>query len=272
MPLSHETRASAGELTRIRRAIHRRPERGFEEKETAKLIRSKLAGWGIEHRPLCGTGTVALVRGARKGPTLLLRADMDALPLTELNRVPYASEIPGVMHACGHDGHVAMALGAARLLAKRRASLKGNVKIMFQPAEEGPGGAEPMLEAGLLEKPTVDAAFAIHLWNDLPVGKVGVRAGAVFASQDEFRLRVLGKGGHGAAPHQTTDPIAIAAQIVTACQTIVSRRVDPVKTAVVTFGKIEGGTRHNIIPDSVYLEGTVRSIERGVRRQLERDL
>jgi amidohydrolase len=272
MPVSAEVESIAPELVKIRRAIHEHPEQGFKEEKTAALIRSKLSGWGVDHHPLCGTGTVALVKGAKPGPTILLRADIDALPLKELNDVPYASKVEGVMHACGHDGHAAMALGAARLLQKRRSSLRGNVKIMFQPAEEGPGGAVPMLEEGLLDGPKVDAAFAIHLWNDLPVGKVGVRSGPVFASTDEFRVRVIGRGGHGAAPHQTIDPVVVAAQIVVASQTIVSRNVDPVKTAVVTFGEVHGGTRHNIIPDVVLLHGTVRAFEPAVRKQLRADL
>lgn len=165
-----------------------------------------------------------------------------------------------------------MGLIAARILQRRRSSLRGNVKFMFQPAEEGPGGAQPMIEAGLLKNPKVDAAFAIHLWNDLPTGKVGVREGPVFASADEFYMTVVGRGGHGAAPHQTIDPVVAAAQIVTACQNIVSRRVDPTKGAVVTFGEIHGGTRHNIIPDEVKLSGTIRAFEDPVRRQLAREI
>jgi amidohydrolase len=165
-----------------------------------------------------------------------------------------------------------MALVAAGLLQRRRASLAGTVKFMFQPAEEGPGGAAPMIEAGVLEKPDVDAAFAIHLWNDLPTGTAGVQPGAVFASADEFSMVVEGRGGHGAAPHQTVDPVVAAAQIVTACQSIVSRKVDPTRCAVVTFGEIHGGTRHNIIPDRVKLTGTLRSFDDAVRKQLARDL
>ena len=270
--LSPDVRSHAREVVALRRSIHEYPEQGFKEIRTAALIRSRLKSWGVEHRSLAGTGTVALVRGAKPGPTILVRADMDALPLLELNPVPYASRIKGVMHACGHDGHTAMALVAAKLLRQRRASLRGNVKFMFQPAEEGPGGAGPMIEAGLLERPKVDAAFAIHMWNDLPTGKIGVRSGPVMESADEFRMTVVGRGGHGAAPHQTVDPVAIAAQVVTACQSIVSRKVDPTKCAVVTFGQIHGGTRHNIIPDRVELSGTVRAFEEPVRRQLAREI
>jgi len=272
MNLSPEVLRHRKDIVAIRRAIHRHPEPGFQEYRTASLIRSELKRSGIGQRRLCDTGTVGLVRGGKPGPTILIRADMDALPVVEENKVPYASKNRGMMHACGHDGHVAMALVAARILQGRRASLRGNVKFMFQPAEEGPGGAGPMIDEGLLEKPRVDAAFAIHLWNDLPVGRAGVRPGAVFASADEFTMTVAGKGGHGAAPHQTVDPVAIASQVVVACQQIVSRRVDPVKAAVVTFGEIHGGTRHNIIPDQVELTGTLRAFEERVRRQLRTDL
>jgi amidohydrolase len=272
MNLSPEVLRHRKDLVAIRRAIHQYPEPGFREHRTASLVRAELRRCGIEPRRVCGTGTVGVVRGGRPGPTILIRADMDGLPVTEENRVPYASKTRGMMHACGHDGHVAMALVAARILQGRRASLRGNVKFMFQPAEEGPGGAGPMIEEGLLEKPRVDAAFAIHLWNNLPVGRAGVRAGPVFASADEFAMTVVGKGGHGAAPHQTVDPVAIAAQVVVACQAIVSRRVDPTRASVVTFGEIHGGTRHNIIPDQVQLTGTLRAFDRAVRRQLRADL
>jgi amidohydrolase len=221
---------------------------------------------------MCETGTVALIKGSKPGPTMLIRADMDALPVLELNKVPYCSRNKGVMHACGHDGHSAMALMAAKLLQKRRTSFRGNVKFMFQPAEEGPGGAGPMMDEGLLKGPKVDGAFAIHMWNDLPTGKIGVRTGPVFASADSFTMKIIGRGGHGAAPHQTIDPVAAAAQVVTACQNIVGRKVDPTKSAVVTFGSIHGGTRHNIIPDLVELTGTVRAFEEPVRKQLQREI
>ncbi len=270
--LSPDVRATFDDLVSIRRQLHRYPEGGFREFRTSSLIRERLRAWGIRHRRMCGTGVVALVRGAKPGPTILFRADMDALPIQEENGTDYASKNAGFMHACGHNGHVAMALTAARLLQKRRASLRGNVKFMFQPAEEGPGGALPMIRSGALRDPAVKAAFAMHLSNDLPVGKVGVRPGPVFASADDFALKVCGKGGHGASPHQTVDPIVAAAHVITACQSLVSRRIDPVRTAVVTFGIVQGGARPNIIPDEVELKGTIRAFEEPVRRRLKRDL
>ena len=269
---SREVRDSVRELVDLRRRLHRIPEPGFREVRTAALIRKTLSGWRIPFRPLCGTGTVALIEGARRGPTILIRADIDGLPLREETRAPYASTIPGMMHACGHDGHAAMALVAARLLWKRRGALRGAVKVMFQPAEEGPGGARPMIQAGVLERPKVDAAFAIHLRNDLAVGKVGVGSGPVYASSDEFRITVTGRGGHAARPHLTVDPVVAAAQIVTASQNIVSRQVDPLRGAVVTFGTVQGGTKPNIIPDRVEMQGTLRTFDERVRRQLMVDL
>jgi amidohydrolase len=270
MNISPEVRSIIKELVALRRVIHQNPEQGFKEFKTAALVRSRLKSWGVDHKAMCGTGTVALIKGSRPGPTMLIRADMDALPLLEENKVAYCSRTKGVMHACGHDGHTAMALMSAKLLQKRRAEFRGNVKIMFQPAEEGPGGAGPMISEGLLKG--VEAAFAIHMWNDLPTGKVGVRSGPVFASADQFLIRVIGRGGHGAAPHQTVDPVTAAAQVITACQNIVSRKVDPTKSAVVTFGQIHGGTRHNIIPDAVEMTGTVRAFEEPVRKLLQREI
>jgi amidohydrolase len=267
-----EVRGSVRELVELRRRLHQIPEAGFREERTAALIRGKLRSWGIPFRALCGTGTVALLEGARPGPTILIRADMDGLPIREETRVPYASTIPGMMHACGHDGHVAMALVAAKLLRRRRSSMRGNVKFMFQPAEEGPGGARPMVEAGVLERPRVDAAFAIHLRNDLAIGKVGLSDGPVYASSDDFRIIVTGKGGHAGRPHRTVDPVVAAAQIISASQTIVSRQVDPTNGAVVTFGTLQGGTKANIIPDRVEMQGTLRTFGEKVRRQVARDL
>ncbi|HEY9909244.1 MAG TPA: amidohydrolase, partial [Thermosynechococcaceae cyanobacterium] len=204
------------------------------------------------------TGIVAIVRGDRPGPVLAIRADMDALPVQEENEVPYKSQHDGVMHACGHDGHVTIALGTAHYLATHRHEFGGTVKILFQPAEEGPGGAKPMIEAGVLRNPDVDAIVGLHLWNNLPVGTVGVRTGALMAAVEGFRCTLLGKGGHGAIPQQTIDSIVVAAQVVNALQTIVARNIDPIESAVVTVGKLHAGTAMNVIADTAYLEGTVR--------------
>lgn len=270
--ITPEVKAIVPELIALRRVLHQYPELGFKETRTAGLIEKHLKKSGVETKRMVKTGTVGLIRGRRPGKTVLFRADMDGLPVMEENKVPYRSRNNGVMHACGHDGHVAISLMAARILARRRDRLAGNVKFMFQPAEEGPGGAMPMIQAGLLERPHVDAAFALHMWNDLPVGTLGVRSGPVFANVDEFTARIIGRGGHGAAPNQTIDPIVTAAYVITALQNIVSRKVDPLESAVVTIGRIEGGSKHNIIPDLVTLYGTVRSFDRRVRGQLQREI
>lgn len=257
-------------LVEMRRDLHRNPELGFEEHRTAEIVARELGGLGFEvTEGVAKTGVVGLLRGARPGPTVLVRADMDALPLQEHNETDYASRVPQAMHACGHDGHVTMALGVARLLSRRKTDLAGNVKLVFQPAEEGPGGAAPMIEAGVLEGPKVDVALGIHLWTPLPVGQVGVTQGAFMAAADQFELTILGVGGHGAQPDRTIDPIVVSAHVVTALQSIVSRRSDPFDSVVLTVGAIHGGTRHNIIPDRVALEGTVRSLEPSVRARLE---
>jgi amidohydrolase len=270
--LSEDVRAVAGDVVAIRRDVHRHPEMGFKEARTADLIERKLKSLGIEARRIAGTGILGTIRGAKPGRTMLLRADIDALPVVELNEVPYRSAVEGVMHACGHDGHVATALGAAAVLMKRRDRLAGTIKLMFQPAEEGPGGAEPMIEAGILEKPKVDAAFAMHMWNDLAVGLIGARAGPVFASADEYTVRIHGKGGHGAAPHQTIDPVVVAAHVTLALQVIVSRKTHPLKSAVVTVGQIHGGVRHNIISDTATLNGTCRALEKPVRAMIQKEI
>ena len=203
------------------------------------------------------TGIVATLTGSRSGPVLAIRADMDALPIQEENDVTYRSQHDGVMHACGHDGHTAIALGTAYYLAQHR-DFAGTVKIIFQPAEEGPGGAQPMIEAGVLENPQVDAIIGLHLWNNLPLGTVGVRSGALMAAVECFHCTILGKGGHGAMPHQTVDSVLVASQLVTALQTIVARNVDPLEAAVVTVGELHAGTALNVIADTARLSGTVR--------------
>jgi amidohydrolase len=270
--LSDDVKAVTSDVVAIRRDVHSHPEAGFKETRTADLIERRLAAIRVESKRLAGTGILATIKGAKPGPTMLVRADIDGLPVTELNDVPYRSKVPGMMHACGHDGHVATALGAAAVLAGRRDRLAGTIKLMFQPAEEGPGGALPMIEAGILDKPKVDACFAMHMWNDLSVGKIGARPGPVFASADEFTIKILGKGGHGAAPHQVIDPVVVAAHVTLALQTIVSRRTHPLKSAVVTVGQIHGGVRHNIISDNATLNGTCRALEKPVRAMIQKEI
>jgi len=270
--LSEDVKAVTSDVVAIRRDVHSHPEAGFKETRTADLIERRLGAIRVESKRIAGTGILATIKGAKPGPTMLVRADIDGLPVTELNDVPYRSKVAGMMHACGHDGHVATALGAATVLAGRRDKLAGTIKFMFQPAEEGPGGALPMIEAGILDKPKVDASFAMHMWNDLPVGQIGARPGPVFASADEFTVKITGKGGHGAAPHQTIDPIVVAAHLTLALQTIVSRKTHPLKSAVVTVGQIHGGVRHNIISDTATLNGTCRALEKPVRAMIQKEI
>jgi amidohydrolase len=270
--LSDDVRAVTPEVVAIRRDVHSHPEPGFKETRTADLIERRLCAMRVDARRIAGTGILATIKGGKPGKTMLVRADIDALPVTELNEVSYRSKVPGMMHACGHDGHVATALGAATILAGRRDKLAGTIKFMFQPAEEGPGGALPMIEAGILDKPKVDACFAMHMWNDLEVGQIGARPGPVFASADEFTIKIVGKGGHGAAPHQVIDPVVAAAHVTLALQTIVSRKTHALKSAVVTVGQIHGGVRHNIISDTATLNGTCRALEKPVRAMIQKEI
>ncbi len=256
-----EIRSLQPQLVEWRRRLHQQPELGFQEKLTSEFVSQKLQEWGIEHQTgIAETGIVAIIKGGKidSGKVLAIRADMDALPIQELNEVPYKSQHDGVMHACGHDGHTAIALGTACYLQSNRQNFAGTIKIIFQPAEEGPGGAKPMISAGVLKNPDVDAIIGLHLWNNLPLGTVGVRAGALMAAVECFKCTILGKGGHGAMPHQTIDSIVVAAQIVNALQTIVSRNVDPIDSAVVTVGELHAGTKVNIIPDTARMSGTIR--------------
>lgn len=254
-----EIRSLQGDLVAWRRAIHQRPELGFKERITADFIAKKLAEWNIEHQiGIAQTGIVATIKGDRPGKVLAIRADMDALPIQEENEVDYRSLHDGKMHACGHDGHVAIALGTVYYLAQNRQNFAGEVKFIFQPAEEGPGGAKPMIEAGVLKNPDVDAIIGLHLWNNLPLGQVGVRSGALMAAVECFRCKILGKGGHGAMPHQTQDAIVIGSQVVNALQTIVARNVNPLDSAVVTVGEFQAGTALNVIADTAQMSGTVR--------------
>jgi len=254
-----EIQALQPQVVEWRRRLHQKPEMGFKEHLTAEFISQKLQEWGISHQTsIVKTGIVATIESGNPGPVLGIRADMDALPIQEENEVPYRSQHDGVMHACGHDGHTAIALGTAYYLSQHRDDFVGTVKIIFQPAEEGPGGAKPMIEAGVLKNPDVEAIIGLHLWNNLPLGKIGVRSGPLMAAVEEFSCTILGKGGHGAIPQQTVDSVVVSAQIVNALQTIVARNVDPLESAVVTIGKLHAGTAFNIIADKAQMSGTVR--------------
>lgn len=268
--LSEEVQSVLDEVVQIRRQVHQYPEPGFQEFETSKLIQSSLKRAGVQLKTMAKTGVVGLIPGGKK--TLLVRADIDCLPVKEQNDVPFKSKRDGFMHACGHDAHVAMALGAATVLSKLRSKLNCGVKFMFQPAEEGPGGAGPMIQEGILENPKVDTAIALHVWSDLPVGQVGVRRDHVYAASEAFSVKIIGRGGHGAAPHQTIDPVVAAADFVMAVQTVVSRKIDPIQPAVVTVGKFQGGNRFNIIPAFVELEGTIRSLEESINRKIRAEV
>lgn len=253
----------------IRREIHRFPELGFEEERTATLVERELDGLGIEHRRVAKTGVIGIVRGALPGNVAGLRADMDALPVDEQSGESFSSEIPGKMHACGHDAHTAMLLGAARILQTQRRALHGTAVLLFQPAEEGPGGALPMIEAGAMDDPAIDAVVMLHVDPRLETGTIGFIPGACNAAADEFKVTIAGRGGHGASPHTAVDAIPCAAAAVLALQNIAAREIDPLKTIVVTIGTIAGGYRNNIIADRVTLTGTFRSQDAGVRDGLE---
>jgi amidohydrolase len=258
----------------LRRDFHRHPELGFRELRTAGIVAQELESLGIEVTKGVGkTGVVGLLEGAKPGPTLLLRFDMDALPITEETGAEYASQNQGVMHACGHDGHTAIGLTVAKMLHAHRDELAGTIKFCFQPSEEGnngeaTGGAEMMMRDGLLENPKVDMSLALHLWNEKPLGWLGVTKGPMMAGGDIFNVRIIGKGGHGAIPDTTIDPVIAAANIVSALQTIVARNVAPLETAVVSVTSIHGGTAFNVIPPEVNLEGTLRSFDLGVRQKV----
>lgn len=253
----------------IRRDLHMHPELGFEEVRTAGIVAERLKRLGYEVRTRIGeTGVVGILRSGRKGSTILLRADMDGLPVQEESGVPFASAHPGKMHACGHDGHVAILLGAAQMIAERKDALDGTIVLCFQPAEEGKGGAKAMIEDGLLDDPNVDRVYGLHLMSQAPTGVIRVRPGPVMASSDSIEISIHGRGGHGAAPHETVDPIVTAAHFITQVQTVVSRMIEPIEPAVVTIGSIHAGTIHNVIPDDARILGTVRAFSAQVREQM----
>ena len=253
-------------MINLRETIHMYPEDGFSEFTTSKIIIEELEKLGIKvQKNVAKTGVVGLIEGKYPGKTVLLRADMDALKIQEQVDVEYKSKIDGMMHACGHDGHVAGLLGAAMILNELKDNLHGNVKLVFQPAEERDGGALPMIEEGVLENPKVDAAFAAHLWGYLNEGEVHLKEGPMMASPDIFNIKVIGKGGHGAVPQESIDPIVITCQIVNSLQTIVSRKINPLDPVVITCGRIQGGDCHNVIPNEVELEGTIRTFNEETR-------
>ena len=257
-------------ISKTRRDLHRIPEVGFQEHKTSAYIEDYLRREGLEvTSKIAGTGVVGLLRGGAPGPTLMIRSDIDALPLTETTGLPFASEHPGVMHACGHDAHMAMLLGAATVLSTYKTELKGNIKFVFQPAEEGPGGAEPMIEEGVMENPTVDYSLGCHVWPSLPEGYIGVKAGPIMAAMERFEITINGKGGHGAMPHLCVDALEVATQVVSAIQRVVSRQTNPMEPVVVTIGTLHAGTNFNIIPETAEMTGTTRTFNRDLWAGME---
>ncbi len=265
--LRERVREALPGITDIRRELHRHPEPSLEERETARRIRGWLEGLPLERLPsYLETDTVLLLRGGRPRPNVTLRADIDALPVEEGTGRPWRSQTSGRAHACGHDGHTAMLIGAARVLSPLAERLPGSVRFVFQPGEEELGGGKTMVAGGLLEaEPRADAVFALHGWPELPVGSVGAAPGPIMAAADRFRITVTGKGGHGARPHVAVDPVVTAAQVIMALQTVVSRTVDPVQAAVVSVCAVRGGHTSNVIPQEVVLEGTTRYFQRGLK-------
>jgi len=250
----------------MRRDLHMHPELGFQEVRTSGIIAKELRELGLETTTgIAKTGVIAIVDGARPGPVIMLRFDIDALPINEQTGAEYASQTPGIMHACGHDGHVAIGLTVARLLNEHRDELNGTVKLVFQPAEEGLGGADQMVEQGAMQNPAPIHSLGMHIWNDAPLGWLGIAPGPVMAGAAIIRIVVTGKGGHGASPHLAIDPIPAAAQIISAAQSIVARNVNPQQAAVVSITSIHGGDAFNVIPPQVEMTGTIRYFDFDVR-------
>ena len=270
--LSDATRADHSDVVATRRHLHTMPEVGLEEFETAKYIAARLTQLGIQHQQCTPTGLAALLESGKGGPVVMLRSDIDALPITEENTHEYVSRRPGFMHACGHDTHIAMLLGVARRL-KSEGLQHGTVKLVFQPGEEGHHGASKMVEAGVMEHPHVDVAYGQHVWAQAPVGQILIEEGPVMAAVDRIHITITGKGTHAAYPHGGHDPIYCAAQMITALQSIVSRNIDPLQPAVVTISMISAGTAHNIIPPTCEMTGTVRVFDAEthgiIRRRIE---
>ena len=246
----------------IRRDLHMHPELGFQEVRTSAIIAQELREIGLEVTTgIAETGVIAMIEGVRPDPVIMLRFDIDALPISEQTGAAYASQNPGLMHACGHDGHVAIGLTVARMLNNHRSDINGTIKLLFQPAEEGAGGAEAMIREGGLQDPAPIQCLGLHIWNEQPLGWLGIASGPIMASAARFAIELTGKGGHGAMPHQTIDPVVAAAQIINAAQTISSRNTDPQKACVVSFCSLHAGDAFNVIPQTVEMTGTIRTFE-----------
>ncbi len=250
-------------IVEMRRDFHMYPELRWEENRTAGVVESELKKYGYDVQRVVGTGVVGVLKGEGSGGVVALRADMDALPIKEETGKPYASKVEGKMHACGHDAHTAMLLGAARILSNIRGEINGTVKLIFQPAEEGGWGAEKMVDAGVVDD--VDALFGMHIWATMPAGVIGIRSGALLASVDSFEVSIRGRGGHGAEPHKAVDPIAVAVDLVNAYQKIVTREIAATEPVVVSVTSINGGSAFNIVPEEVRMLGTIRTLDEGVR-------
>ncbi|WP_232697449.1 M20 family metallopeptidase [Brevibacillus daliensis] len=256
------------EMIELRRYFHQYPELSFEEVQTPTTIAEYLRKLGVEvNTEVGGRGVVGLIRGEKPGKTVAIRADFDALPIQDEKDVPYKSKVPGVMHACGHDAHTTILLAIAKVLSENKHNIPGNVVLIHQFAEEiAPGGAKPMIEDGCLDG--VDAIFGTHVWSMIPIGEIGYRSGPIMAAADMFEIEIIGKGGHGAVPHETIDPVAIGTSLVQQLQQIVSRRIDPLKPAVLTVATFHAGTAFNVIPETAKISGTVRTLEESVQEQI----
>ena len=256
-------------VSKLRQDLHRIPETAYTEKKTSRYVADYLREQGLEVKTgIARYGIVGLMKGGHPGKTLMIRADMDALGITEETGLDFASTHGGVMHACGHDGHMSMVLVAATILNQIKGHLKGNIKFLFQPAEEGPGGARPMIEEGVMNNPVVDYTIGCHVWPGIPEGSIGVKAGALMAAMDRFDLKIIGRGGHGAMPHQCVDALEVGSQVVNALQRMVSRQMDPVSPAVVTVGSFHSGSAFNVIPGKAEMCGTTRTFDRAVWKRL----
>ncbi|NQU04015.1 MAG: amidohydrolase [Syntrophaceae bacterium] len=246
----------------IRRDLHRIPELGLQEEKTSRYVADYLDKEELQVQSgIAMHGVVGVMSGGESGPTLMIRSELDALPLAEITGLPFASTHKGIMHACGHDGHMAMVLGAATILNTMKSKLKGNIKFLFQPAEEGPGGAKPMIDSGVMEDPRVDYAIGCHLWPDVPFGCFGVKSGPLMAAMDRFDLKIIGRGGHGAMPEKCVDALEVGTQVVNALQRITSRHMSPLNPTVITVGSFHAGTTFNIIPGDAFLSGTTRTFD-----------